>query len=154
MSHLRKTATGAAAATALGLAVLGIVPGQAAAEATATATHVDDVDGCVVSTDAQYDATTNQASLKVVYHNGKLTEACRETSGAKLTFVIPGTNVRVAYSLPVHKTMACGWLDPTCPHDVNESFTDYNAVPAPIKDWSVVSMHVKTVAGYQTTVWN
>lgn len=135
------TSVGAIAATA------GALP--ASADATVSATSTDNVGGCNVQTVVQYDSTTNSATLAVSYHNGQLFAACRETSGGRLQFA-NGTT----FSMPIHQTMACAWTDPTCPHDVSQTFVDYNVLPSRLLAQTPSAVSVKTVAGYSAWVWS
>jgi hypothetical protein len=135
------TSAGAIAATA------GALP--ASAGTTVSATSTDNVGGCNVQTVIQYDLTTNSATLAVSYHNGQLFAACRETSGGQLQFANSTT-----FSMPVHTTVACAWTDPTCPHDVSQTFVDYNVIPSGLLTQTLSGVRVKTVAGPTTWVWS
>lgn len=119
----------------------------ASADATVSATASDNAGGCVVHTAIQYDETTNSATLNVSYHNGNLFYGCRETSGGQLLLPYGFT-----FRMPIHNTIACSYFDPTCLHDVNQTFTDYNVLPSGMT-LTPNAVQVKTVAGYASTVW-
>jgi hypothetical protein len=152
LSRLHKLALASVAVTAL---AAGVATPANAADPVLSASHTDNVGGCTVTTKLQYDPNSNSSTLNVAYHNGQLFAACRETSGGKVTLQIPNTSIRVDLPLPVHKTMACGYFDPSCLHDVNQTFTDYQVLPDQLRPplWSAVSAQVKTVGGYTDKVW-
>jgi hypothetical protein len=122
------------ATAALGIGAIGaaaaIAGGAGPASASGAPVRVDtsshNVDGCNVTQTVIYDPATNMSTHRVTFFNGQLFAACRVSVRGTVRGNIFGAPISV--DLPVHRAMACAYLDPTCPHSVDITWTDFAAV--------------------------